>query len=327
MQIEGRSFLITGGASLIGSHITKRLIELGAARILLLDNFSLGQQSLAQSLSALKSVEVIRGDILRLPDLIDAMTGIDGVFALAAYLTLPLSKAPALGVEVNAVGAVNVLEAARLAKVGRVVFASSIAVYGDNTDGLVDESRPFRSAGLPAAFATYGSTKLLAEHLARLYSAQHGLHVASARFSTVYGENQHARGVNALYILEAMQAVSRGEAPRLAGDGEEVHDYVHAADAAQGCIDILCKSRSGEAYNIASGRASSVNDVIRFVLDEYRSDLKPVRAEDKRATKGTSHTHLDISIEKARTELGWQPEVTLSDGIHRLRMWMDERAA
>ncbi|CAN5475136.1 NAD-dependent epimerase/dehydratase family protein [soil metagenome] len=323
MQVQGSSFLITGGASLIGSHMTHLLLAQGAARVVLFDNFSLGQQALADSLARLERVEVVRGDILRLPDLIDAMTDMDGVFALAAYLTLPLSSNPALGVEVNTMGVVNVLEAARIAKAGKVVFASSIATYGANIEGRIDETREFGSAGLPAAFATYAATKLLAEHLGRLYVSKHGMDVAAARFSTVYGENQHARGVNALYILEAMTAVAQGKPPVLLGDGEEAHDYVYAGDAAQGCIDIMCKSAPGEVFNIASGVSTSVNEVVAMVLEEYGSELKPVRQQDTRSTKATSHARLDLSVDKAARQLSWHPQTDLRAGIHRLRTWMD----
>ncbi|CAN5325516.1 SDR family oxidoreductase [soil metagenome] len=323
LQVEGSSFLITGGASLIGSHMTQLLLAQGASRVVLFDNYSLGQQELAATLARLDRVEVIRGDILRLPDLVDAMAGMHGVFALAAYLTLPLSKNPALGVEVNTMGVVNVLEAARIAKVGKLVFASSIATYGANIEGTIDETREFGSAGLPPAFATYAATKLLAEHMGRLYVAKHGMNVAAARFSTVYGENQHARGVNALYILEAMNAVAQGQAPVLLGDGSEAHDYVYAGDAAQGCIDIMCKAPAGEVFNIASGTSSSVNEVVELVLAEYGSALKPIRKADDRATKATSHARLDLSIDKAARQLDWRPRIDLREGIHRLRSWMD----
>lgn len=325
-DIKHKKFLITGGVSLIGSHLVAALLDRGADEVVLLDNFSLGSVELADSLAQQDRVRVIKGDVLRLADLLDAMSTVDGVFALAGYLTLPMATNPALGVEVNVMGVLNTLEAARVLNDKKVVFASSISVYGDQRSATIREETPFGSFGLSPAFATYASTKLIGEHLGRLYAQKYGVQVCSARFSTVYGENQHARGVNALYILEAMQAVSRGEPPVIVGSGQEAHDFIHAGDIAQGCIAIMRKGKAGDVFNIASGVSTSVNDIVRMVLEEYSSDLKPTYSEDVRMAKAASHSRLDISIERAQQQLGWQPEVTVRDGIHKLRSWLESKA-
>ena len=322
-KISGRSFLVTGGLSLIGYHLVEALQAEGAKDIVLLDNLSLGSQAQAELMAKRPGVQVVRGDITRLQDLIESMRDVDGVFALAGYLTLPLSAQPSIGVEVNVMGAHNTLEAARLLGRKKVVLASSISVYGSQRHGKVTEETPFGSYGLNPAFSTYAATKLVGEHLGRLYAQKYGLHACSARFSTVYGENQHSRGVNALYMLEALQAVSAGQAPTIVGTGEEAHDFVHASDIARGCIAIMLKGQPGAIFNIASGRSTSVNELASMVLEEYGSTLKPVYAQDYREAKSATHNTLNISIEHAQRELDWAPQVELREGIRRLRLWME----
>jgi UDP-glucose 4-epimerase len=322
VKIAGGKFLVTGGASLIGSHLARRLLDDGAAKVILYDNLSLGSAGVLASFENDDRVTSVRGDILRLPMLIDAAGGVDGIFALAGFLTLPLASDPALGVEVNAMGALHVLDTARL--LGRkVVFASSIAVYGNEVHGLVDEDTPFGSAGTSPAFATYASTKLLGENLGRLYAQKYGVATCSLRFSTVYGENQHARGVNALYILEAMQAVRAGRNPVVRGDGDEAHDYLYAGDAARALALAMEGGSGGEAFNIVTGQSTTVNDIVRMVLAEYGSTLEPTRIDDTRMARSTAHPQLQISNRKARENLGWEPRVGVADGIHRLREWLD----
>ena len=131
MKITDGRFLITGGASLIGSHVAERLLEQGAREVVLLDNFALGTPETVRGLVGNPRIRLVRGDILRVNELYDALAGVDGVFAIAGFLTLPLSQNPSLGLAVNVDGQVNVFEACRYRGVKKVVFSSSVAVYGE----------------------------------------------------------------------------------------------------------------------------------------------------------------------------------------------------
>src|SRR6187549_3765835 len=142
MQINGGRFVITGGASLIGSHVADELLAQGAREIVLLDNYSLGTPDAVSHLANDSRVKLVRGDILRISDLYDAFDGADGVFAIAGFLTLPLTQNPPLGLAVNVEGQVNVFEACRYAGVKKVIFSSSIAAYGEPGEDLIDESSP-----------------------------------------------------------------------------------------------------------------------------------------------------------------------------------------
>jgi len=322
MNIDGRTFLITGGASLIGSHLTRVLLNAGAKSVILLDNLCLGDQKAIASFPK-SSVQFVRGDVLNLSQVVDSVRDADGVFAFAAFMTLPISKAPSEGVQVNVMGVLNVLEAARILGGKKVVLASSIAVYGNGVDGLVEEARPFASFGSSSAFATYAATKLVGEQVGRLYTQKYGIDFSIVRFSTAYGENQHTRGVNALYILESLQAVRSGIPPTILGSGEEAHDYIYATDAARGAMMAMERGKNGECYNIATGVSTSVNEIVDMVLKEYASPLEPKHLDDTRNARGTAHSRLNISNERARRELGWSPETTMREGITRLRKWLE----
>ncbi|MDE2405082.1 MAG: NAD-dependent epimerase/dehydratase family protein [Sphingomonadales bacterium] len=328
MQIAGNTFVITGGASLIGSHVADRLLAEGAGGVVLLDNFSLGTPEAVAHLDGDPRVRLIKGDILRVNDLYDAFKGAAGVFSIAGFLTLPLSQNPSLGLAVNVEGQVNVFEACRYAGVRKVVFSSSIAAYGEpEGDGVIDETAPANLAGYQPGSMLYSCSKLIGEALCKLYAAKHGIDAVALRYSTVYGERQHYRGVNALAIIESYDRVMRGEPPVLPGDGSEVHDYIHVADVARANVMAMAGEASGEVFNVVTGVETTVKRIAEIVLGLCGSDLAPVYRDDPNAVKATSSASLKLSREKIRAALGWEPEVSVEDGIGRLIGWIREREA
>lgn len=204
----------------------------------------------------------------------------------------------------------------------KVVLASSIAFYGTTVEDEVEESTAFGSTGVSPAFGAYAASKLMGEHLGRLYAQKYGVEFCAVRFSTVYGENRHSRGVNALYILEALD-VRSGRAPKIRGDGMEAHDYIHAAEAALRMVMAMEKGRRGESYNLSTDRATSVKEIVDLVLKECGSTLTLETITDTRDVRSTHHADLRISNAKARQELEWAPAVTIADGIGRLLRWME----
>lgn len=315
-------YLITGGASLIGSHIADRLLADGASEVRLLDNYSLGTPAAVAHLGDDPRVKRIRGDILRLSDLLEAMQGVDGVFALAGFLTLPMSQDPIVGISVNAVGMANTLEACRFAKVRRVVFSSSVAVYGNTSAYPVTEDAGYVSTGLQPPSLLYSSSKLMGEGLCARYARSHGVQFNALRFSSVYGERQHARAVNAVFVAQICDQVRRGEAPVIEGDGSEVHDYVYVTDVARACVLAMQSESHGHCLNIVTGVDSTHTQVAETALRLCgRTDLKPQYREDRRAVRSAAGTRLGFSREKAAREIGWEPLVNLEQGMQRLLEW------
>jgi UDP-glucose 4-epimerase len=327
MQISGGRFVLTGGASLIGSHVADRLLAEGAREVVLLDNFALGTPETIAHLSGDERVKLIRGDILRINELYDAFRGADGVFAIAGFLTLPLSQNPPLGLAVNVEGQVNTFEACRYAGVKKVIFSSSIAAYGEpDGDAVIDETFPANLASYQPGSMLYSCTKLIGEALCKLYSAKHGVDGIALRYATVYGERQHYRGVNALYIIQNYDKIVRGEPPVLPGDGSEVHDYIHVADVARANVMAMASDVEADVFNVVTGVETTVKRIAEIVLDIAGSDLKPVYADDTGAVKATSSPSLKLSREKIRSVIGWEPEVSVEEGIRRLIEWRRTQA-
>lgn len=167
----------------------------------------------------------------------------------------------------------------------------------------------------------YSCTKLIGEALCKLYSQKHGIDAVALRYATVYGERQHYRGVNALYIIQNYDRIKRGERPTLPGDGSEVHDYIHVADVARANVAAMASDVTGEVFNIVSGVETTVKRIAEILLDITGSDLKPLYADEAGAVKATSSASLKLSRAKAEAMLGWVPEVGVDEGIRRLIAW------
>lgn len=321
MKIANGKFVVTGGASLIGSHVAEQLLAGGAKEVVLLDNYALGSPDTVRTLVGDPRVKLIRGDILRISELYDAFDGADGVLAIAGFLTLPLSQNPSLGLAVNVDGQVNIFEACRYRNVKKVVFSSSVAVYGDPAPGLIDEKAPANLSTFQPAAALYACTKLIGENLCKLYSAKHGVGAIALRYATVYGERQHYRGVNALYIMENYDRILRGEAPVIPDDGSEVHDYIHVADVARANVMAMASDVTGESFNVATGVATSLNRIVDLLVRVTGTDLKPVYKTGGSQVRSSVTAQLDFSRAKIEKMLGWKPEVSIEEGIRRLIEW------
>ncbi len=322
--ITGKAYLITGGASLIGSHLADALLAANAAEVRLLDNFALGTPDTIAHLLAEPRVKLIRGDVLRLNEVLDASKGADGVFALAGFLTIPMLQNPALGVQVNTVGLLNTVEAARFAGARRVVFSSSVAAYGNAEAEVLEEDAATVTATLSPVSAVYGVSKLFGESLCRLYAQKYGLQFNALRFASVYGERQHARAVNANFIAETYERVRKGAPPVVIGDGKEVHDYIYVTDIAAGCLAAMTSDKHGLLMNLATGVDSTLTEVVHAVLKVCGSTLKPEYRPDTRAVRSAGGTHLGFSRKRAETEIGWVPRVSLEEGIRRYVRWLEQ---
>lgn len=321
MKIPVGKFVGAGGASLIGSYVAEHLLRQDAREVVLLDNYSLGTPETVRELLGDPRINLVRGNILRLNELYDAFSAADGVFAIAGFLTLPLSQNPALGLAVNVDGQVNIFEACRYRGVKKVVFSSSVAVYGEPPPGLIDERAAANLASFQPAAALYACTKLIGENLCRLYDARHGVQSIALRYSTVYGERQHYRGINALYIMDSYDRIMRGERPVVPDDGSEVHDYIHVADVARANVMAMASDVSGESFNVATGVATSLNRVVELLLQITGSKLEPEYKSGASHVRSSTGTELDFSRAKIEKMLGWRPEISIEDGIRRLIEW------
>lgn len=321
MNIKGKQFLITGGFGLVGSHIADQLLEAGAGKVILFDNGAVGSSETIRHLIDHERVRMVRGDVLRQNELYDVLEDVDGVFHTAYFITMPLSKNLWTGMDVNIRGLMNLLEASRIRKVKKVIYSSSISVYGNTVDEVVTEQCGFSSFGVHPAPALYGCGKVMSEHLCAFYKQRYGLDYVALRISSVYGERQHGRGINVLPIMQAYERISKGLAPQVNAEAEEVHDYIYVGDVARAQLLAMESALTGEAMNVAAGESTTYEQLIRTVLSVCGSDLKPEFKQEAGRMKSAGVTSNSFSIQKAERLLGWRPVVSLAEGIERLIRW------
>ena len=318
ITLEGARILVAGGGSLVGSHLAAALLARGVGEVVVFDPIAFDAQDALGDLKNDPRVAMVPGDLMKPHQILDHMDGIDGAVNLAAYMTLGLSQNPVDAVDLNVRGHINFLEAARIRGVGKVIFASSNAVYGYGIGGPVAEDTPHHNAGIPAAAAAYGSTKILGEQLCRIYHQKHGLDYVVLRFSTVYGENQHYRAANALYIIQTYDRIKAGQPPELFGDGSESKDFVYAGDVARAICLALESDATDVALNTSGGKGISTKELVEMVTRIAGSNIEPEYiAEDGRVRLPTG-PGLHFVNTKAKEVLGWEPEMDLEDGIRRL---------
>ncbi|MBY0336068.1 MAG: NAD-dependent epimerase/dehydratase family protein [Acetobacteraceae bacterium] len=326
MPIEGKVFVIVGGASLVGSATAAELLDHGAAEVRLFDSFAFGSEEAIAHLRDHPRLKVVRGDVMRMPDLLDAMRGADGALLLAAYMTLSMDRDPWGGLDVNIRGVQNALEAARASGVGKVVFASSNAVYGygPGVAGDLAEGVPLHSEGAPPAAILYGASKIIGEQLCRHYTHRHGLPHVVLRYSTVYGERQHHRAANALYIIETLEKVRRGEAPEVFGDGSETKHFVYVGDLARANRMAFESAASDVAVNCSGPEPVTTLELVRLVTELAGGGPAPrFVGNEPGKVRLTSGGAFRIPHDKAREVIGWAPKVDMREGIARLIRWKD----
>ncbi len=325
-QIAGNSFVIVGGASLLGANIGQQLLEADVGKIILVDNLSLGTATAVDELVRDPRCTFLRGDMLRINELFDAFDGTSGVFNVAGFLGGPMLANPWIGLDVNIRGLQNVLEAARIKGVSRVVFSSSLGVYGRITDQPCTEEMPFDWNGVGPGLALYSGSKIVGEGLCQLYHQTYGLGYAALRYSNLYGEHQHKRAIDGTRVVNAWASIRAGQPPVIEGDGTNVTDFVYIGDAARANLLAMEADGSG-AYNICSGVDTSFNELVGALLKACGSDLEPEYRVDAAKVANPVVTRIGVSVEKAKRELGWAPQVDIEEGMRRLVTWLDAERA
>jgi UDP-glucose 4-epimerase len=330
LDLAESRILIAGAASLVGSHTADVLLEAGAREVVLLDNFAFGSMEAIAHLKDNPRVKIVRADLMRLHELLQATEGVDGVLHLAAYMSLGFGQTPWNAVDVNVRGVQNMLEACRVNKVKKLVFASSNAVYGYGTgiQGALVENGPFHSTGAPPAAILYGASKIMGEQLCRQAHQKHGQDYLVLRYSTVYGERQHYRAANSLYIMDTYDRVRRGERPVMPGDGTDTKHFVHVSDVARANLAALRSTATDTAVNVSGPEPITTGELVRLVLEYCGSDLQPeIKPDPPGTVRLTSGGAFHIPHDLAGEIIGWQPQVRMREGVRRLLAWREAQEA
>ncbi len=300
------TYLVTGGAGFIGSHLVEALVQHGD-RVRVLDNFSTGQRA---NLAHVPQAEVIEGDVRQPETVRNALQGADYVLHLAAQVSVPGSMDnPALNHAVNVDGTLNVLNAARELKVKRVVLSSSCAVYGDSDDlplTEISETRPL---------SPYAASKLIGEVYCQTFARAFGVPTVCLRYFNIYGPRQNPNSEYAAVIPKFIQRMRNSQPPIVYGDGNQSRDFVYVSDVVRANL-WACEQEAaiGRVFNVATGRGVSLLELIDTLNEVLHTDFAPIfqapRAGDIKHSRGSGETIANV--------LNFRPAVELSEGLKKI---------
>lgn len=303
--------LVTGGAGFIGSHLVEGLLSEGLS-VRVLDNLSTGQLSNLSFVQGLptEKFEFLQADLENNAARARAVAGVTTVFHLAAMPSVVRSVSdPLESHAVNATGTLALLVDAQAAGVERVVYASSSAVYGES------EELPKTESMRPDPCSPYAVAKLTGEHYCRIFDRIHGMACVALRYFNVFGPRQRADSDYAAVIPRFAHALTQGESPVIYGDGLQTRDFTFVGDIVSANLLAMRATREacGGSYNVACGRQVSLLellDVLQEIVGSSESPrFEPARAGDVR------HSVADTA--QAQERLGWNPVVTLEEGLRR----------
>lgn len=303
-------YLVTGGAGFIGSTLVRQLLERGE-QVRVVDNFLTGHRRNLDDVSA--GIEFVEADITDLDALRPALRGVDYVLHLAALPSVPRSiEDPLTSNRINVQGTLSVLVAARDAGVRRVVFAASSSAYGE-TPAL-----PKVETMAPEPISPYGATKLMGEIYAKVFTKVYGLEAVSVRYFNVFGPRQDPNSPYSGVLSRFINALLRGQAPTVFGDGEQSRDFTFVEDAARATLlASTAPGVSGKVFNVATGRRHTLNQTLAILRRIVGSNVEPLYAAPRPGD--ILHSQADLTL--ARQFLAYEPKVSFEDGLARTVEW------
>ncbi|HEX9097383.1 MAG TPA: NAD-dependent epimerase/dehydratase family protein [Candidatus Dormibacteraeota bacterium] len=313
VRLKGARALVTGGAGFVGSRIVEDLIDAGASRVVVVDDFSRGRRENLASLAAHPSLEVVEGDICDAPLVESVTTGIDLVFHQAALRITQCAEDPVRAIRVMIVGTQNVLEAAVRQGVEKVILASSASVYGEPDRLPIEESAPFNNRTI------YGAAKIANEQMARAYAEMHGLRYLALRPFNVYGPRMDAFGVYTEVMIRWLERLQHGQPPVIFGDGSQTMDFISVGDVARANLLAAVSGATDGALNVGTGVETSLSELSRLLCEAAgHPELEAIRGEARRVNGVTRRR---ASTEHARNLIGFEAQVGLRDGLSELVAW------
>ena len=314
-DLKNASFLVTGGAGFIGSNIVEYLLKYDAGKVIVLDNLSTGFMKNIQPFISSTNFKFIEGDICNYQTCLDACKNIDFVIHQAAIGSVPRSVEFPLNTHAsNTTGFLNMLNAAKEAKVKRFVYASSSSVYGDSHDLPKTENH----IGRP--LSPYAVSKLAGELYAEVFYKTYGMEVIGLRYFNIYGPRQDPSGPYAAAIPLFMKALKDNKSPVIYGSGEQTRDFTFVENAVQANIKAVFTKEAealGQVFNIAVGERVSVNTLFSILKKNIGSSVIPVHKEERQGD--IKHSLADIS--KANTLLGYSPQIKIEEGLRITLDW------
>jgi NAD dependent epimerase/dehydratase len=312
---QSKKVLVTGAGGFIGSHLTERLVALGANTRALVRYNSAGAWGWLDALPVRNEIEVILGDIRDRDSIERAVKGVDIVFHVAALIAIPYSyHAPLSYVRTNVEGTLNVLQSARSAGAELVVHTSTSEVYGTAQTMPIGEEHSLQGQ------SPYSASKIGADKMAEAINRSFNLPVTIVRPFNTYGPRQSARAVIPTIVTQALTS----EAIRL-GNLEPKRDLNYVTDTAEGFLRAAeTPAAVGQVINVGSGKEISIGELAARILRLMGKNL-PVICEDQRVRPDKSEVErLCADNRRAYEILGWQPRISLDEGLRRTIAWLQE---
>lgn len=301
-----RKVLVTGGAGFIGSHIVHALVERGD-QVRVLDNLSTGKRRNLADVA--DDIELVEADLVDAAAVARAVKGIELVYHEAALASVPRSVELPLDTHAACVtGTLTLLDAARRAGVGRLIYAASSSAYGN---------QPFaskRETDLPDPLSPYGAAKLAAEHYCHAFSATYGFETVALRYFNVFGPRQDADSPYSAVIPLFVTALLSGRRPTIYGDGGQSRDFTFIADVVRG--NLLAADAAdvgGRVINLATGRTATLLTLLETLGRLLEMPIEPIFAPPRAGDVRESLA--DITL--ARQYLGYEPQFTLDAGLEQ----------
>jgi NAD dependent epimerase/dehydratase len=308
-----KTVLVTGAGGFIGSHLTEKLVELGARTRAFVEYNSTGSWGWLDSSPFNQRMEVVLGDIRDRDSIQKATEGVDVIFHLAALIAIPYSyQAPQSYVQTNVEGTLNVLQSALLNGVGLVIHTSTSEVYGSARTIPISESHPLQGQ------SPYSASKIGADKLAESFHLSFGLPVVTVRPFNTFGPRQSARAVIPTIISQCLS----GDDVRL-GNLHPTRDLNYVSNVVEGFLKAASIPEAvGQTINLGSGREISIGNLAQLIArlcdreNAIKSDQQRVRPDKSEVQRLLADNTLALTL------LGWAPTVSLEDGLVRTIEWM-----
>src|SRR5690349_9526499 len=309
------SYLVTGGAGFIGSHLAEELIRRGH-RVRVADSFITGKR---ENLAAIPSAEFVEGDLAEMDVAVRAVSGMDFVLHQAAIPSVPRSVTdPVTSNRANITSTLNVLVAARDAGVKRLVYAGSSSAYG-NTPTL-----PKREDMPTHPLSPYALQKLVGEQYCQMFTELYGFQTVTIRYFNVFGPRQDPGSPYSGVISLFSTALLEGRQPVIYGDGGQTRDFTYVANVVDGVLRACeAPAAAGQVINVATGGRISLNELLRTMNGLLGTNLQAIYKEERAGDVRDSQA--DIS--KARSILGYAPIVAFEEGLRRTLDWCRQESA
>ncbi len=301
-----RTFLVTGGAGFIGSHITEALVARGD-KVRVIDNLSTGHLSNLKAFA--DRIEFIEGDIVDSTLVAKAVKDVDCIFHNAALASVPRSVERPMDTNAACVtGTVNILDQARRAGVRRLVYAGSSSAYGDQPTSSK------RETDLPAPLSPYATAKLAGEHYCRAFTSTYGFETVSIRYFNVFGPRQDPNSQYSAVIPLFITALLAGRQPTIYGDGGQSRDFTYIANVVHGnLLAADAKNVAGRVFNVANGRSTTLLELLNALQALLGTKITPIHQPPR---VGDVRESL-ADITQARQALGYESQVTFEEGLKR----------